>query len=68
MSGLFTVISPLMKQFRISRARRIKRVFPDIDDRSIVDVGGSLHFWNFVKSEIKPKQIMIYNIALDQPI
>jgi SAM-dependent methyltransferase len=66
MSGLFTVISPLMKRFRISRARRIKRFFPDIDDRSIVDVGGSLHFWKFVQSEIKPKQITIYNIALDR--
>jgi hypothetical protein len=66
MSGLFTIIAPIMKQFRISRARRIKRVFPDIDDRSIADVGGSLHFWTFVKSEIKPKQIMIYNIALDR--
>jgi hypothetical protein len=66
MSGLFTVIAPLMKQFRISRARRIKRVFPDIDDRSIVDVGGSLHFWSFVQSEIKPKQVLIYNIALDR--
>jgi hypothetical protein len=66
MSGLFTIIAPIMKQFRISRARLIKRAFPDINDRSIVDVGGSLHFWTFVKSEIKPKQIMIYNIALDQ--
>lgn len=66
MSGLFTVISPFMKAFRISRARRIKRFFPDIDNRSVADVGGSLHFWGFVKSEIKPKRIMIYNIALDR--
>lgn len=66
MSGLFTFISPLMKQFRISRARRIKRFFPDIDNRSIADLGGSLHFWSFVQSEIKPKQVMIYNIALDR--
>src|ERR1700744_2901895 len=66
MSGWFKAISPFMKPFRISRARRIKRVFPDIDDRSIVDIGGSLHFWSFVKSEMQPKQVMIYNIALDK--
>ncbi|XIA62294.1 class I SAM-dependent methyltransferase [Bradyrhizobium sp. TZ2] len=66
MSGLFTFISPLMKQFRVSRARRIKRFFPDIDNRSIADVSGSLHFWSFVRSEIKPKQVVIYNIALDR--
>jgi hypothetical protein len=66
MPDLFKAISPFMKQFRISRARRIKRVFPDIDNRSIADVGGSLHFWRFVKSEMQPKQIMIYNIALDR--
>lgn len=65
MSGWFKALSPFMKRFRISRARRIKRVFPDINNRSIVDIGGSLHFWNFVKSEMRPKQIVIYNIALD---
>jgi hypothetical protein len=54
-----------MKRFRISRARRIKRVFPDINNRSIADVGGSLHFWRFVRSEMRPKQVTIYNIALD---
>jgi hypothetical protein len=65
MSGWFNVISPFMTRFRISRARRIKRAFPDIENRSITDIGGSLHFWNLVKSEMQPKQIMIYNIALD---
>lgn len=65
MSGLFKIVSPFMKRFRISRARRIKRVFPDINDRSIADIGGSLHFWRFVRSEIRPKEITIYNISLD---
>ena len=65
MAALFKVISPFMKQFRISRARRIKRFFPDIENRTIADIGGSLHFWSFVRSEIQPKQVMIYNIALD---
>jgi hypothetical protein len=61
----FYALSPFMKRFRISRARKIKRIFPDIDNRSIVDIGGSLHYWRHVKSEIRPKQITIYNIALD---
>jgi hypothetical protein len=61
----FYALSPFMKRFRISRARKIKRIFPDIDNRSIVDIGGSLHYWRHVKSEIQPKQITIYNIALD---
>ena len=39
--------------------------FGGMDDRSIVDIGGSLHYWRHVKPEIKPKQVMIYNIALD---
>ena len=61
----FYALSPFMKRFRISRARKIKRIFPDIDNRAIVDIGGSLHYWRHVKSEIRPKQITIYNIALD---
>jgi hypothetical protein len=61
----FYALAPFMKRFRISRARKIKRIFPDIDDRTIVDIGGSLHYWRHVKSEIQPKQITIYNIALD---
>jgi hypothetical protein len=61
----FYALSPFMKRFRISRARKIKRIFPDIDDRSIVDIGGSLHYWRHVKPEIEPKKITIYNIALD---
>ena len=65
MSGWFKAISPFMKRFRISRARRIKQAFPDIDNRSIADIGGSLHFWSFVKSEMEPAQVTIYNIALD---
>jgi hypothetical protein len=65
MSLWFKAMSPFMSRFRISRARRIKRVFPDIDNRSIADIGGSLHFWSIVKSEMQPKQIIIYNIALD---
>jgi Methyltransferase domain len=65
MSLWFKAMSPFMSRFRISRARRIKRVFPDIDNRSIADIGGSLHFWSLVKSEMQPKQIVIYNIALD---
>src|SRR3954469_22959365 len=65
MSLWFKAMSPFMSRFRISRARRIKGVFPDIDNRSIADIGGSLHFWSLVKSEMQPKQIMIYNIALD---
>jgi len=65
MDGWFRALSPFVRQFRLSRARRIKEAFPDIDDRSIVDIGGSLHFWNFVKPEMQPKKIMIYNVALD---
>ena len=61
----FYALSPFMKQFRLSRARKIKRIFPDIDKRSIVDIGGSLHYWRHVKPEIEPKQVTIYNIALD---
>jgi hypothetical protein len=65
MSGWYNAIAPFMKQFRLSRARRIKRVFPDIDNRSIIDIGGSLHFWNLVQSELRPREVVIYNVAMD---
>src|SRR5262245_43527619 len=65
MSGWFKAIAPFMKRFRLARARRIKQVFPDIDNRSITDIGGSLHFWSLVKSELEPKEVVIYNIAMD---
>jgi hypothetical protein len=56
MSGWFKAIAPFMKRFRLARARRIKRVFPDIDNRSITDNGGWLLFWSLVKSELEPKR------------
>lgn len=34
-----------MTHFRKQRAERIKQKFPDIDALSVLDLGGSLHFW-----------------------
>jgi hypothetical protein len=51
-----------MRLFRLSRARRIKALVPDIEHQFVCDLGGSLHYWEAVKSVINPLNLVILNV------
>ena len=56
------LIGPLQRRFRLSRAERILARYPEINGSTVVDIGGSLNFWNGVHDVLKPARIIIYNI------
>ena len=57
------IIMPQQRKFRIARAELIKRLAPDIQGASIIDVGGSLPFWREVGHILKPGSVRIFNIS-----
>lgn len=59
-------IRPLQRRFRLKRAERIRERFPDIEGKTIVDIGGSLTFWEIVKGTVKPGKVLIYNTSSDR--
>ncbi|GGB55471.1 hypothetical protein GCM10010833_07750 [Blastomonas aquatica] len=43
----------------------IKAQFPEIQQYNVLDLGGSIHFWQEVGDVLKPKSVTIMNIAAD---
>src|SRR5690348_16864302 len=62
----YRIVGPAMERFRRKRAERIRQAFPDIDGMTVLDLGGSLHFWQVVGSVVKPRKVSILNIADDR--
>jgi hypothetical protein len=57
-------IVPVNAHFRSNRGKVIREIFPDIEEATILDLGGSLHFWECVG--IKPKNLTILNVSVDR--
>jgi hypothetical protein len=60
-----SLLTAAMRHFRTGRAHRIKALFPNIAEMDVLDLGGSLHFWDVVGEIIRPKSVKILNIAHD---
>lgn len=58
-----TLIGPWQRRFRRSRAQRILARYPDIVGSRVVDIGGSLPFWQNVDAILRPAEVVIYNIS-----
>jgi hypothetical protein len=56
-------IKPAMHKFRRARAEAIVKKFPDIAKMSILDYGGSVHFWFESGLESFVSKVSIYNIS-----
>ncbi|MFN3819230.1 class I SAM-dependent methyltransferase [Blastomonas sp.] len=65
MSKWYKLLKPILQKFRTSRALLIKSHFEDIENFKVLDLGGSIHFWQEVGHILKPKQLVILNIAAD---
>lgn len=65
MPSWFQLISPAMTHFRRERAQQIQRRFPDISRMSVLDLGGSHHFWKAVEQIIRPAKVTVLNVTDD---
>lgn len=57
------LIMPQQRKFRTARAELIKRLAPEIEGASVIDVGGALPFWRAVGHILKPARVRIFNIS-----
>jgi len=57
------LIMPQQRKFRTARAELIKKIAPDIEGASVIDVGGALPFWRAVGHILKPASVRIFNIS-----
>lgn len=56
------VIRPMQRRFRRKRARKILEHFPQINGSVVIDIGGSLTFWQTVEDILRPQRVLVYNI------
>lgn len=63
MSKWYKLLRPALKHFRTRRALRIREHFPEISSMNVLDLGGSVHFWEEVGGILKPMSVLIMNIA-----
>lgn len=56
-------IHPVTGYFRKKRGVFIKKLYPEIKDLKICDIGGSVHYWEKLCLDIKFDNIKIYNVS-----
>lgn len=57
------LMRPISAHFRGKRLATLKELFPDIASYSILDVGGSFHFWDVAGPILGTPDVTILNIA-----
>lgn len=57
------LIGPAQTRFRRARAQRIAEQFPEIQGGTVIDIGGSLLFWQTVGDILRPARVIIYNVT-----
>ena len=57
------LVSNISKRFRSKRGQLLREQFPELASMRIVDVGGSLHFWQESGLNIPPEHLTIYNVG-----
>lgn len=65
MSRWYRLLKPMLLRFREKRAHAIRERFPEIETFRVLDLGGSLHFWEEVGHILKPASVTIMNIAVN---
>lgn len=58
-------IHPITAHFRRKRMARFLQLEPAFLEKKILDVGGSLHFWQKIGVNVKDHDITILNISVD---
>lgn len=67
MTTLFVkVLGPFSRKFRRARAERILAECPEIVGGDVIDIGGSIPFWNNMNAILRPARVQIYNITTNR--
>lgn len=56
-------VSPILKHFRRKRGELILKLFPELPQFTVLDLGGSVHFWRETGLIDFVRQVKIYNIT-----
>ena len=64
------IIYPIMTHFRRRRLAELLKIYPNLKDYSILDVGGRPFIWNLLKDEygVVPKQLILLNTPSEEKI
>jgi hypothetical protein len=66
MSAWHSFIHPIMSHFRRRRMALMQQACPELFDdqpRTVLDLGGSRHFWDNFPIDLHLKKVVIYNIS-----
>lgn len=56
-------IHPISRVARRKRAKQLLKILPDFNDASVLDVGGSRHYWEKMEGLLEPRALRIINIG-----
>lgn len=57
------ILGPAQRRFRRERARTILEHMPSIRGSVVLDLGGSIRFWDLVDDILQPERVLIFNIG-----
>ncbi len=64
-SAVERIFDPISRHFRRRRSRLFLRVMPDFAQRRVLDLGGSINFWEKLDRTLVPADLTILNLADD---
>ncbi|MGF9567085.1 class I SAM-dependent methyltransferase [Neorhizobium sp. JUb45] len=58
-------VHPISRYMRRKRARQILQLYPDFSNASVLDLGGSRHYWEKMIGLMEPKSLTVLNVEDD---
>ena len=65
MSAWVSFIQTVSGHFRRRRSALFRERFPNISELRVCDLGGSRHFWEMMPEDLRPKDLLLLNVADD---
>lgn len=64
------IIYPIMTYFRQRRLAELLKAYPDLENYTVLDVGGRPFLWDLLKEhyQVQPKQLVLLNTPSENPI
>jgi hypothetical protein len=62
-SAFSKVFGPLSRRFRRQRAEVLRDMVPEVTGGYVIDIGGSVPFWNLVMDQLKPEKVEVFNVT-----
>ena len=65
MSAWVRFVHTVSSNFRRRRSQIFREQFPNLADLRVCDLGGSRHFWEMMPDDLRPRDLLLLNIADD---